>query len=78
MYIPVSHTNGRSIKNMIGMVMNVVGMGLYAQGKKDRKIKNILLFLTFKWTHGVVAEGSSNRTDDLPFAKQSSGSMRTC
>ena len=30
MYIPVSHTNGRSINNMIGVVMNhLVGMGLY-------------------------------------------------
>ena len=31
MYIPVYHTNGRSIKNKIGMVMNrLVGMGLKA------------------------------------------------
>ena len=30
MYIPVYHTNGRSIKNMIGVVKNrLVGMGLY-------------------------------------------------
>ena len=29
MYIPVSHTNGGSIRNMIGMVMyRLVGMGL--------------------------------------------------
>ena len=29
MYIPVSRTNGRSIRNMIGVVMNhLVGMGL--------------------------------------------------
>ena len=29
MYIPVYHTNGRSIKNTIGVVMNcLVGMGL--------------------------------------------------
>ena len=29
MYIPVSDTNGRSIKNMIGVVMHCpVGMGL--------------------------------------------------
>ena len=29
MYIPVSHTNGRSIKNTIGVVMHrLVGMGL--------------------------------------------------
>ena len=31
MYIPVYHTNGRSIKNMIGVVKNrLVGMGLEA------------------------------------------------
>ena len=30
MYIPVYHTNGRPIKNTIGVVMNLlVGMGLY-------------------------------------------------
>ena len=31
-YIQVSHTNGRSIKNMIGVVVNrLVGMGLSGQ-----------------------------------------------
>ena len=28
MYIPVYHTNGRSIKNMIGVMNRLVGMGL--------------------------------------------------
>ena len=30
MYIPVCHTNGRPVKNTIGVVVNcLVGMGLY-------------------------------------------------
>ena len=33
MYIPVYHTNGRSIKNNIGVVVNrLVGMGLLGYG----------------------------------------------
>ena len=34
MYVPVSHSNGRSIKNIIGVVMNrLVGMGLKKTGR---------------------------------------------
>ena len=38
MYIPASHTNGHSIKNMISVVVNrVVGMGLYGRHQNSQQ-----------------------------------------
>ena len=41
MYIPVSHTNGRFIKNTIGVVVNLVGMGLNLHSVSCEQPENV-------------------------------------
>ena len=58
MYIPVYHTNGRSIQNAVGIVVNrLVGMGLY--GSSDSCKRQSKKQQNKKLTHARIQDGEA-------------------